>query len=143
MFRIILLSLSLIISTRDARGQNSWTSDDLDVYTTVLRFFTPPRSQVRWIDLGMIPRGTATMPSAVRDSLIKRLGNRFEGWSDYHESDPRSGGRINLSSIDRLTPDSVSVTVRYQHHAEYFDNAPFDVRFLIVKHSSKWMLIKP
>jgi hypothetical protein len=142
MIRIILLSLSLFLSPVEARTEDSWTTDDLDIYTTVLRFFTPPRNQVRWIGLEMISRGE-TMPAAMRDSLIRRLGHRFEGWSIYHESDPRSGGRINLSSIHRFTPDSVSVTARYQHRTEYHENSPFTVRFFIVKRDAKWVLIKP
>ena len=135
MIRIILLSLSLFMTASDARAQDSWTSDDIDIYTTVLRFFTPPRNQVRWIEL--------TMPSEVRDSLIRRLGKRFEGWSATHDSDPRSGGRINLSTIERFTPDSVRVTARYQHRMKYHTNEPFDVRFVIVKRNSTWILIKP
>ena len=141
MIRIIMLSLSLFLSPVD-RTHDSWTSDDLDIYTAVLRFFSPPRNQVRWIDLQMIPAGK-TMPSAVRDSLIRRAGKRFEGWSSFHESDRRSGGRINLSSIYRFTPDSVSVTAQYQHRMEYHSNEPFPVRFLLVKRNSKWVRLKP
>jgi hypothetical protein len=141
MIRIILLSFSLFLSPA-GRTNDSWTTEDLDIYTTVLRFFTPPRNQVRWIDLEMIP-GDKTMPAAIRDSLIKRLGSRFEGWGASHRSDPRSGGRINLSSIYRVSPDSVRVTARYQHHTEHHDNEAFDVKFLVVKRDSKWTLQKP
>ena len=142
MIRIIMLSLSLFLSPVD-RTKDSWTTEDLDIYTAVLRFFTPPQNQVRWIGLEMIPDGHESVPTAMRDSLITRLGRRFEGWSVYHESDPRSGGRINLSSIYRYTPDSVGVTAQYQHHTEYHENSPFNVRFIIVKRSSKWVLLKP
>jgi hypothetical protein len=142
MIRILFLGMALMLSPAD-RTESSWTTDDLDIYTTVLRFFSPPRSQVRWIDLQMIPSKGDAMPSAMRDSLIRRAGKHFEGWSSYHESDPRSGGRISLSSINRFSPDSVSVTARYQHRTEYHTNDSFDIRFLIVKRNSHWVLIKP
>lgn len=142
MIRVILLSIALVLPP-SGRTNNSWTSDDLDVYTAVLRFFTPPRNQVRWIDLQMIPSGVGAMPSAMRDSLIRRTGKHFEGWSSYHESDPRSGGRISLSAINRFNADSAGVTARYQHRTEYHTNDSFDVRFLIVKRNSHWVLIKP
>lgn len=141
MIQVILLSLSLFLSPHIGE-QDTWTSDDLDVYTAALRFFTPPRNQVRWIDLSMIPDRDRNMPAAMRDSLIRRLGNHFEGWSAGHESDSRSGGRINLSAIHRFTPDSVTVTARYQHRTEYHANSPFDVRLLLVKRYSTWVLIK-
>ena len=110
------------------------THDDLDIYVAVLRFFTPPRNQVRWIE--------PTSPPALRDSLLHRLGTRFEGWSSAHDTDPRSGGRIRLSTIERFTPDSVRVSARYQHKTEYAVNPPFDVQFLVVKRNSKWELVK-
>ena len=139
----LLVAGSLLLSAA-ANAQSD--GDDLAIYTSVLRFFRPAGSQIRWIDprLGRADVDSSqTLSSALTDSLVRKAGRHFELLPPGIERDRRSGGVVRLSRIVRLSPDSVRVVAQYQHHTPYYTHPEIDLPFLVVKRKGKWVLIRP
>lgn len=101
-----------------------------DVYAAALAFYTPPRGQVRWIEMTPLDAAGDRTPldPGLRRALIARLGDRFLPWSE----DARGqGGRLRVSAIEPAGPGRYRLAVGYRHHTKYFEGSASTQTFLV------------
>ncbi|MEJ7759522.1 MAG: hypothetical protein WKF55_07990 [Gemmatimonadaceae bacterium] len=144
-FRILSLAAMLLSDEALSQSSAASVSGSVDIYVAALRFFTPARNQVRWLDSRLLTvegDSSRTLAPEIRDSLLRRLGVRFEKLTAWQETDSRSGGVVRISPIVHFTPDSVGVKVKYVHHMRCRNYMESDLSLLIVKRKGKWNLVK-
>ena len=112
------------------------------VYTTALRFYDPPRGQRRWLESPMIdesgaPTGVPLDPALAAD-LLERLGDDFQPWT---RSARGSGGRVALSPIRAVAPDTFRVTVGYRHRTPYAEGPATFQSFLVGRDGEGWRIL--
>lgn len=101
----------------------------LEVYATALEFYSPPRSQVRWIETTPLESGVpAPLDPGLRSALIARLGDRFLPWS---ENAPGQGGRLRVTPIEPAGPGRYRLGVGYRHRTPYFEGSASTQTFLV------------
>jgi hypothetical protein len=125
-------------------SQENGPTPDIEIYVTTLRFFSPPGSQVRWLDLELVRTSDSSptrMSPHIRNVLLERLGKKFEGWSNFHETDPRSGGIISLSPVIYHSGDSVEVHATYRHRTRYAYGPETAIAFTLVNKAGKWTIV--
>lgn len=84
------------------------------IYETALRFYRPPRSQHRRLDLRLLPATPGdttahTLSTSLASLLVERLGDRFCLSPD--ECRKGLGAELRVSSIYASAPDTVRVIV--------------------------------
>ena len=112
------------------------------VYTTALGFYDPPRGQRRWLESPMIdesggPTGVALDPTLAAD-LLERLGDDFQPWT---KSARGSGGRLAVSPIRGVAPDTFRVTVGYRHRTPHAEGPATFQSFLVGWDGEGWRIL--
>jgi len=80
-FRLLCLAAMLWSDEALIQSSAASVSESVDIYVAALRFFSPARNQVRWVDSRLLTvegDSSRTLAPAIRDSLLGRLGVRFE-----------------------------------------------------------------
>ncbi len=145
MFRILTLAAMLLPDKALSQTSAASVSESVDIYVAALRFFSPARNHVRWLDSRLLTvegDSTRTLSPEIRDSLLGLLGVRFEKLTAGQETDSRSGGVVRISPIVRLTPESARVRAKYVHHMRCRNYMETELSLLIVKRKGKWNLVK-
>ena len=86
------------------------------IYETALRFYQPPRNQVRRLDVRLLPASAGdtagTLDPSLATALVKRLGDRFSLLSD---TPPQvMSGDLRMSEIYASSPNRARVVVGCQ-----------------------------
>jgi hypothetical protein len=84
------------------------------IYETALRFYRPPRSQYRRLDVRLLPAApgdttTDSLSTSLASLLVEKLGSRFCISPD--ECHQGFGADLRVSSIYAKSPDTVRVIV--------------------------------
>ena len=143
--RVARILLLLAVGFVPARAQTTSAPSHpvaIAVYTAALRFYDPPRGQRRWLESPMIdesgaPTGVALHPTLAAD-LLERLGDDFRPWT---KSARGSGGRVALSRIRAVAPDTFRVTVGYRHRTPYAEGPATFQSFLVGRDGERWRIL--
>jgi hypothetical protein len=138
---LLLLAAGLVPARAQTTSAPSYPVA-IAVYTTALRFYDPPGGQRRWLESPMIdedgaPTGVALDPALATD-LLERMGDDFRPWT---KSARGSGGRVALSRIRAVAPDSFRVIIGYRHHTPYAEGPATFQSFLVGRDSEGWRIL--
>jgi hypothetical protein len=147
-FRIALAWFALLpalgfaapVRAQDPRTSSLSMEVQIAVYATVLRFYDPPRGQVRWIESRMVgdAEEAGVLEPALVSAVLERLGDDFRPWVEEADG---SGGRLRVSALHAVAPDTFRVTVSYQHRTPYFEGPRSGQSFLVGRADDRWRIL--
>lgn len=116
------MAMALVaVTAPPVAGQETALSPELEleVFATALEYYSPPRGQVRWIEVE---------DPALQRALSARLGDRFLPWTEGARG---AGGRLRISGIEIVEAGRYRVTVSYRHRTPYHEG-PFSAQTFLV-----------
>jgi hypothetical protein len=137
--RAMLAMLAVATQAGSARAQQPVPGPDGEIYAAVLRFFSPPGGQLRWLDPALLPGGEA--PARLDEPTVRyllgELGPRFARLEAEPGGSAR-GGVVRLSAIRRFAPDSAEVRAHYRHVSPYAEPPASELTFTVTRRNGRW-----